>query len=442
MPSTLPEGDPVPVDGSLPQSAAAGMADRTLSIYLHVPFCATRCGYCDFNTYTAGELGSDASPQSWEDAARAEIALARRTLTALGDTRPVSTVFVGGGTPSLVGAGPLTRLLGAIRDEFGLAEDAEVTTEANPESTDAALLEALRTAGYTRLSLGMQSASPRVLAVLDRVHTPGRPAQVVALARQSGFEHLSLDLIYGTPGETDAELVDSVRSALATGVDHLSAYSLIVEPGTRMARQVAAGLLPAPAEDTLADRYELVDALATAAGLRWYEVSNWATGPDARCRHNLAYWRGDDWWGIGPGAHSHVGGVRWWNVKHPARYAAALAAGGSPGQAREILDDDAKHTEAVLLRLRLAEGLPVDLLTAAGRAQLAAERAEGLVDVVEGRVVLIPTRAGCWPTGWRCGCWTDRPARKIIQGISAPMSRMRHRLRPWGARGQKWAATF
>ena len=300
----------------------------------------------------------------------------------------MSTVFVGGGTPSLVGAGPLTRLLGAIRDEFGLADDAEVTTEANPESTDAPLLQALRDAGYTRLSLGMQSASPRVLAVLDRVHTPGRPAEVVGLARRAGFEHISLDLIYGTPGETDAELVDSVRTALATGVDHLSAYSLIVEPGTRMARQVAAGLLRPPAEDTLADRYELVDALATAAGLQWYEVSNWAAGPAASCRHNLAYWRGDDWWGIGPGAHSHVGGVRWWNVKHPARYAAALGAGRSPGQAREILDDDAKHTEAVLLRLRLAEGMPVELLTGRGRAQLTAERADGLVDVIDDRVVL------------------------------------------------------
>jgi oxygen-independent coproporphyrinogen-3 oxidase len=368
------------------------MGGRTLSIYLHVPFCATRCGYCDFNTYTAGELGSAASPRSWEDAARAEIALARATLTALGDTRPVSTVFVGGGTPSLVGAGPLTRLLGAVRDEFGLAENAEVTTEANPESTDAALLEALRGAGYTRLSLGMQSASPRVLAVLDRVHTPGRPAEVVALAGQAGFEHLSLDLIYGTPGETDAELVDSVCTALATGVDHLSAYSLIVEPGTRMARQVAAGELPAPAEDTLADRYDMVDTLASAAGLRWYEVSNWAARPDAQCRHNLAYWRGDDWWGIGPGAHSHVGGVRWWNVKHPARYAAALAAGRSPGQAREILDEQAKQTEAVLLRLRLAEGLPVERLTGPGRAQLAVERADGLVDVADDRVVL--TRTG------------------------------------------------
>jgi oxygen-independent coproporphyrinogen-3 oxidase len=388
VPSTLPEGDPVPADGSLPSSAAAGLERRTLSIYLHVPFCATRCGYCDFNTYTAGELGSAASPHSWEDAARAEIGLARRTLTALGDTRSVSTVFVGGGTPSLVGAGPLTRLLGAIRDQFGLADDAEVTTEANPESTDAPLLQALRDAGYTRLSLGMQSASPRVLAVLDRVHTPGRPAEVVGLARRAGFEHISLDLIYGTPGETDAELVDSVRTALATGVDHLSAYSLIVEPGTRMARQVAAGLLRPPAEDTLADRYELVDALATAAGLQWYEVSNWAAGPTASCRHNLAYWRGDDWWGIGPGAHSHVGGVRWWNVKHPARYAAALGAGRSPGQAREILDDDAKHTEAVLLRLRLAEGMPVELLTGPGRARLTAERADGLVDVIDDRVVL------------------------------------------------------
>jgi oxygen-independent coproporphyrinogen-3 oxidase len=392
VPSTLPEGDPVPPDGSLPPSAAQGLVTRTLSIYLHVPFCATRCGYCDFNTYTAGELGSTASPQSWEDAARAELTLARRTLSALGDTRSVSTVFVGGGTPSLIGAGPLTRLLAAVGDEFGLADDAEVTTEANPESTDPALLDALRAAGFTRLSLGMQSASPRVLAVLDRTHTPGRPAQVVAWARQAGFQHINLDLIYGTPGETDAEWIGSVSAALATGIDHLSAYSLIVEPGTRMARQVESGVLPAPAEDTLADRYELVDGLATAAGLHWYEVSNWASGSAARCRHNLAYWRGDDWWGIGPGAHSHVGGVRWWNVKHPARYAAALAAGRSPGHAREVLDDDARHTEQVLLQLRLAEGLPLDLLSPAGRERARREQADGLLDPVGDRLVL--TRTG------------------------------------------------
>ncbi|MEP6560493.1 MAG: radical SAM protein, partial [Nakamurella sp.] len=223
MPSTLPDGDPVPADGSLPAQAYAAMADRTLSFYLHVPFCATRCGYCDFNTYTAGELGSAASPQSWLDAALSEIDLAAKVLGAGGQQRPVSTVFVGGGTPSLVGAGPLTELLGAVRARFGLTVDAEVTTEANPESTDPKLLALLRAAGYTRLSLGMQSTSSRVLQILDRTHTAGRALQVVDWARAAGFEHVNLDLIYGTPGETDAEFSESLRAAVGSGVDHISA---------------------------------------------------------------------------------------------------------------------------------------------------------------------------------------------------------------------------
>lgn len=391
MPSALPDGDPAPADGALPSSAGAGLSDRSLSIYLHVPFCATRCGYCDFNTYTAGELGTDHSRQGWASAALAEVELAGRTLRQLGDTRPVSTVFVGGGTPSLMGAGPLVTLLDRIRDEFGLTTDAEVTTEANPESTDAAFLDGIVAGGFTRLSLGMQSAAPHVLAVLDRTHTPGRPQQVIAMAKQAGLEHLSLDLIYGTPTETDADFAASLTAALGAGVDHVSAYSLIVEPGTRMARQVARGELPMPDEDVLADRYLQAEAALTAAGLTWYEVSNWAASDTARCRHNLAYWRGGDWWGIGPGAHSHVGGVRWWNVKHPAAYAQRLAAGLSPAHARELLDLQARQTERVLLGLRLAEGLPLADLDAAGRAQAAREAADGLLDpdrLARGRLVL------------------------------------------------------
>jgi oxygen-independent coproporphyrinogen-3 oxidase len=307
----------------------------------------------------------------------------------------VSTVFVGGGTPSLVGAGPLTALLAAIDDRIGLVPGAEVTTEANPESTDPALLTALRTAGYTRLSLGMQSTSARVLQVLDRTHTAGRALEVVGWARKAGFEHINLDLIYGTPGETDGEFADSLVAAVDSGVDHVSAYSLIVEPGTRMARQVRTGLLPMPDEDVLADRYVLADRALTAAGLDWYEVSNWARGTEARCRHNLAYWTGGDWWGIGPGAHSHVGGVRWWNVKHPAAYAAAMAAGRSPGHAREVLDPDARRMEDILLRLRLVDGLDVRVLTPAGIAVAREAAVDGLLGTAElaaGRAVL--TRQG------------------------------------------------
>ncbi len=391
MPSTLPDGDPVPADGSLPEQAYLGAADRTLSIYLHVPFCATRCGYCDFNTYTAGELGSSASPDSWYAAALAEIYLAAGVLRAKGDARPVSTVFVGGGTPSLMGAARLGGLLQAVDDRLGLAPGAEITTEANPESTDPPLLAGLRAAGYTRLSLGMQSTSPSVLRVLERTHTAGRALQVVGWARDAGFDHLSLDLIYGTPGETDAEFTDSLGAVATAGVDHVSAYSLIVEPGTRLARQVRTGLLAEPSDDVLADRYLIADNLLSAAGFGWYEVSNWATRESGRCAHNLAYWRGGDWWGIGPGAHSHIGGVRWWNVKHPHAYAAALAAGRSPGAAREVLGPAARRMEDVLLRLRLAEGLPLDVLSEAGAGRAGVAAREGLLDEVSlesGRAVL------------------------------------------------------
>lgn len=391
MPSVQLDGEPVPADGALPRESLGSFGARPFGFYVHVPYCGSRCGYCDFNTYTAGELGSAASPQSWLDAALAEIDLAAKVLAASGAARPVSTVFVGGGTPSLVGDGPLISLLDALRERIGLTPDAEVTTEANPESTAPEFLTAIRDAGYTRLSLGLQSTSSRVLRILDRMHTAGRALQVVGWARAAGFQHVNLDLIYGTPGETDAEFAGSLRAAVDSGVDHVSAYSLIVEPGTRLARQVRAGALPMPDEDVLADRYLLADATLTAAGLSWYEVSNWAADDTARCRHNLAYWTGDDWWGVGPGAHSHVGGVRWWNVKHPAAYAAALAAGRSPGHGREVLDSDARRLEDILLRLRLADGIDLRLLSPAGRETAQAAVGDGLLQpdaVTSGRAVL------------------------------------------------------
>jgi putative oxygen-independent coproporphyrinogen III oxidase len=390
VPSTLPDGDPVPADGSLPEQAYADRDSRSLSFYVHVPFCATRCGYCDFNTYTATELGTSgaSAADTWLAAALAEIDLAAKVLD---DPRPVSSVFVGGGTPSLMGAGPLGALLGRIGERFGLAEDAEITTEANPESTDRALLDGLRAAGYNRVSLGLQSTSTRVLQVLERRHTPGLAFDVIDQARAAGFEHLNLDLIYGTPGETADDFAASLAAVTASGVDHVSAYSLIVEPGTRLARQVRSGLLPMPDDDVLADRYLQAETALSAAGFHWYEVSNWARTDAARCRHNLAYWTGGDWWGIGPGAHSHVGGVRWWNVKHPARYAAALVDGRSPGHAREVLSPDSRAVEDVLLRLRLVEGLGLASLSDAGRVEAAVAVDEGLLDAgahAAGRAVL------------------------------------------------------
>jgi oxygen-independent coproporphyrinogen-3 oxidase len=392
VPSTPPEGEPAPSDGALPATALAGLGQRPFGLYLHVPFCASRCGYCDFNTYTADELGSGVRRDTFADDLVAEVRWARGVL---GDVDlPVATVFVGGGTPTLLPDDGLARVLDAVRQEFGLEPGAEVTTEANPDSVDAASFAGLRDAGYTRVSLGLQSTAPHVLRVLERTHTAGRAADAVVEARAAGFEHVNLDLIYATPGETEQDFAASLDAVVASGADHVSAYSLIVEDGTRLAARVRRGELPPVDDDMAADRYEQADDVLTAAGFGWYEVSNWAR-PGGECRHNLGYWRGDDWWGIGPGAHSHVGGVRWWNVRHPAAYVDRLREGVSPAQAREVLSPDDVRVEQVLLRVRLAEGLPLDLLDDDGRAGAVRAATDGLADaaaLADGRLVL--TRAG------------------------------------------------
>lgn len=365
-------------------TSASGPA---LGLYIHVPFCASRCGYCDFNTYTATELGDTVRRDTFHDSLIDEVRLARRMLES--DDRAVSTVFVGGGTPTLLGADALTTILAAVRQEFGLAPDAEVTTEANPDSVDRAMLERLREGGFTRVSLGMQSSSPTVLRVLERTHTPGASVAAARAAREVGFEHVNLDLIYGTPGETDDDLRRSLDDVLDSGVDHVSAYSLIVEEGTPLARRVRRGEIATPDDDVAAERYVIVDEALASAGMDWYEVSNWAR-PGGECRHNLGYWRDADWWGVGPGAHSHVDGRRWWNVKHPRTYAERLSTGRAPEEGGEVLTEDQRAMERIMLGLRLAEGLPIEDidgdLSAVG---------EGLLDeaaLTRGRVVL--TRRG------------------------------------------------
>ena len=381
----------MPSDGRLPAASLDQLDTIPFGIYVHVPFCASRCGYCDFNTYTATELGGGASRESYAGFAVAEIALARKVL---GPVAPqVSTVFFGGGTPTLLPPADLSAILRAIEAEFGLAEGAEVTTEANPESVDERTLAELRAAGFTRISLGMQSAASHVLGVLDRAHSPGRAERCVAWARSAGFEQVSLDLIYGTPGERAQDWELSVRSAIGAGPDHISAYALIVEEGTRLAARIKRGEIPPPDDDKLADRYLAADKLFGAAGMSWYEVSNWASGPDAACRHNLLYWTGGNWWGVGPGAHSHVGGTRWWNVRHPSAYAGRIAAGTSPGQAREVLTGTERRTERILLETRLAAGCPRSLLGPAGERAAAAAVTDGLAEraaFAAGRVVLTP----------------------------------------------------
>ncbi|QPL95126.1 coproporphyrinogen III oxidase [Streptomyces clavuligerus] len=393
MPSVLPDGEPMPPDGSLPAAALDGAADRPLAFYLHVPYCATRCGYCDFNTYTASELrGSGGVLASRDNYAATVAEEVRHARTVLGDDpRPVRTVFVGGGTPTLLPARDLVAMVETVRKEFGLAEDAEITTEANPESVGPEYLEELRAGGFNRISFGMQSARRHVLKVLDRTHTPGRPEACVAEARAAGFGHVNLDLIYGPPGESDEDWRASLTAAVGAGPDHISAYALIVEEGTQLARRIRRGEVPMTDDDVHADRYLIAESVLAEAGYSWYEVSNWATSEAGRCLHNELYWRGADWWGAGPGAHSHVGGVRWWNVKHPGAYAAALAEGRSPGAGRELLSDEDRRVERVLLELRLVDGVPLSLLRPAGLEAARRALADGLLEASAydgGRAVL------------------------------------------------------
>lgn len=365
--------------------------DGPFGVYVHVPFCSVRCGYCDFNTYTADELGEGATRASYAETAITEIELAARTLAANGNLPPVETVFFGGGTPTQLPSADLVRMLHAVDSTFGAVPDAEVTTEANPDSVTPDSLAELRDGGFTRISFGVQSAVPHVLAVLDRTHDPARVPEAVRWAREAGFEQVSVDLIYGTPGESIDDWAASLDHALELEPDHVSAYALIVEPGTALARRIGRGEIAAPDDDAMADKYLMADDALTSAGLGWYELSNWARDDAARCRHNLLYWHSADWLGIGPGAHSHIGGVRWWNVKHPAAYARRLTAGESPMQDHEVLDASTSVVERVMLEARLREGLPLGILEG-GRGAVPSLADRGLVEVKGDHLVL--TRDG------------------------------------------------
>ena len=375
---TLPDGAPAPADGLLPSGALAELPTRPFGVYVHVPYCRVRCGYCDFNTYavTPGPEGK-ATVTAYPDLVLAELDLAA---TVLGDHAPeVATVFFGGGTPTLLPADGIIRMLDGIRALWGVQPGAEVTTEANPDTVTPQLAEALAAGGVTRVSLGMQSAVPHVLATLDRTHDPAGVARAVAMLTAAGLR-VSLDLIYGTPGESLADWRTSLEAAIALAPDHLSAYALTVEEGTKLAAWVRRGEIPRPTDDDEADKYELADALLAEADYHWYEVSNWARTPADRCRHNLGYWDGSSWWGAGPGAHSHVGGGRWWNVKHPTAYESRVRAGLSPAAARETLTTAERYEEDVLLGVRLADGMPVARLRPEGAAAIPGLIADGLID--------------------------------------------------------------
>jgi putative oxygen-independent coproporphyrinogen III oxidase len=383
----LPVGDPAPADGSLPASVAHNATDRSLSAYVHVPFCRVRCGYCDFNTYTATELRG-VSQSTFVHELISEIRHSDVVMRNAGlPPRNWHSVFFGGGTPTLLPASDLIAVLDALREIGELAADCEVTVEANPDTIDAAYCDVLRRGGVTRISIGMQSAVPHVLATLDRTHKSESLPGVVQAARAAGLQ-TSIDLIYGTPGESLADWRTSLEAALALGTDHVSAYALIVEEGTALARRVARGEVATPDDDLEADMYELADQMLSAAGFSWYEVSNWSLSEGTRSRHNLAYWSGQDWWGYGPGSHSHMGGTRWWNVKHPAAYAARLALQQSPSAGREILTQDQARVESVLLGSRIREGLPTRDFPAHVVSELVSDGLINAQDAQAGTLVL------------------------------------------------------
>ncbi len=329
---------------------------RRLSFYIHIPYCVKRCGYCDFNTYTPSELmGPDLESVSknYISAVLKEIELAQKTVGAA----EVPSIFFGGGTPSLMPAAELARVIQEIRDRFELSPDIEITIEVNPDSVSLDFLEKMRQAGANRISMGMQSAVPHVLKVLDRTHNPENVSTAVEKARKAGFEHVSVDLIYGAPGESVSDWQQSVTSALQLPIDHISTYALIIEKGTKLAAQISRGEVQMPPDEETAEKYLIADSAFEAAGFNWYELSNWSK-PGGQCRHNIAYWNGSMWWGVGPGAHSYFDNRRWWNVKHPATYQQKINAGESPVQSEEILSEENLADEYLMLQIRRREGIP------------------------------------------------------------------------------------
>ena len=381
MPSTLPLGSPWPEDNLI---SALDDRQRTFHAYVHIPFCVARCGYCDFNTYTSDELNGDLR-SGFDTHLAKEILKSSEVLSRSGyPNRELSTVFFGGGTPSLFTSNQFARVLGALGESFGFSSDAEITTEANPESTSPELLESLKRLGVNRLSMGVQSFDNNVLAVLDRSHSKDHVAPLVAAAKDLGYE-VSIDLIYGAPGESLESWKRTVESALELATDHISAYSLIVEPGTKLKRRIRKGEFAEVDEDLNAKKYELATSAFETAGLGWYEVSNWGKPS----RHNRSYWASQDWWGYGPGAHSHLAGNRFWNKKHPTAYTEAIQSGLAV-QGLERLTERQQLEESLMLELRTNSGVPRSTLREleVPSAKVAGYLGQGLLHMEADRVVV------------------------------------------------------
>ena len=393
MAGPLPDGDQAPEDGLLSTDEVKGSDSRTFHAYVHIPFCKDICGYCDFNTYTATQLGS-LKQSDYAASLISEIEFSSQVLKqSKAPVRKFTTVFFGGGTPSLLPASDLIEILESLRKTFGFTDDAEITTEANPDTVTSEKFTALREAGFNRVSIGMQSGVQSVLNTLERSHNPDNVAKAFQIVKDLGFG-TSLDLIFGAPGETLEQWRESLETAIALNPDHLSAYSLIVEPGTKLARQIKSGELAEPDEDLQAEKYELTEQLLAGAGYGWYEISNWSKSQNLESKHNLAYWMGQDWWGYGPGAHSHIGSVRWWNQKHPLSYSKRLEDNISPAAGRELLSEETSKLERVLLESRTSSGMSISEL---GELQPSAKSripqliSDGLIDgpfAIKGRLVL------------------------------------------------------
>ncbi len=351
-----------------------------LAFYIHIPYCVKRCGYCDFNTYTPSELkiteGLAQISNSYIDLLLMEIKAAK---VQVGQSANVPSIFFGGGTPSLMQPDDIGRVISAIKSEFTLLPDAEITMECNPDTVTKESLAAFRAIGVNRVSFGMQSAVKHVLATLDRTHNPENLLQVTTWAQEVGFSEISVDLIYGTPGESLADWQTSINAALTLPITHISAYALIVEEGTKLAAQIKRGEVAQIDDDLTAEKYLVADKAFTAAGFEWYELSNWAKS-GSLSKHNLAYWLGDNWWGAGPGAHSHLNGKRFWNVKHPNLYKERVLANQSPVADSEVLEELQIESERLMLSLRLPSGVDKQSLNEQQLAELSSYVESGHLD--------------------------------------------------------------
>ena len=361
----LPEGSPAPLDGNL--TNLFDLVNKPFSLYVHVPYCSKRCGYCDFNTYTPSELDREDQIESWLNSAVKEIELARRVLK---EELTIDTIFFGGGTPSLLDSNTVDNFIQSIKSNFKLKPGLEITIEANPDSITEEKSQRWLNSGINRVSIGMQSSTKEVLKKLDRTHNPDNVSHSVDILKKSGFDNFSLDLIYGTPGESLNDWENSLKDAIALNPPHISAYSLVIEPGTKMGAQLNRGEISQVNDDEAADKYQLADEMLNKNNYSWYEISNWAK-KDKECKHNLNYWLGNNWWGIGPGAHSHVNGVRWWNHKLPKVWRELLEKQNSPALAREVLSEDQIRSEQIMLLSRLRTGL--------GNHELDENRIENLI---------------------------------------------------------------